>query len=73
MAFFPVSSGIGGAVIAAPDSIPSDTGPLIYLNGGNDLNDVLNKVKAGGRVVMQKLSLVMTKVLCHFIDSQETN
>jgi hypothetical protein len=32
MAFFPVSSGIGGAVIA-PDSIPSDTGPLIYLNG----------------------------------------
>jgi hypothetical protein len=33
MAFFPVSSEIGGAVIAAPDSIPSDTGPLIYLNG----------------------------------------
>lgn len=55
MAFFPVSSGIGGAVIAGSGSTPSDKGPLIYLNGGNDLNIVLSKVgEAGGRVVMPK-------------------
>lgn len=55
MAFFPVTSGIGGAVIAGPGSIPGDTGPLIYLNGGKDLNNVLNKVEeAGGRIVMLK-------------------
>lgn len=55
MAFFPVTSGIGGAIISGPGSIPSDTGPLLYLNGGKDLNNVLNKVEeAGGRIVMQK-------------------
>ncbi len=55
MAFFPVTSGIGGAVISGPGSIPSPIGPLIYLNGGNDLKNVLNKVEAaGGRIVMPK-------------------
>jgi hypothetical protein len=55
MAFFPVTSGIGGAVISGPGSVPSDTGPLIYLNGGKDLSNVLNKVEeAGGRIVMPK-------------------
>jgi predicted enzyme related to lactoylglutathione lyase len=43
MAFFPSKSGIGGAIIAGPSSIPSDKGMLIYLNGGNDLNNVLKK------------------------------
>ncbi|MFK8046362.1 MAG: VOC family protein [Crocinitomicaceae bacterium] len=55
MAFFPVKNGIGGAVISGVGSVPSDSGPLIYLNAGNDLNDVLNKIEpAGGRVIMKK-------------------
>jgi predicted enzyme related to lactoylglutathione lyase len=55
MAFFPTNNGIGGAVIAGSGSIPSDTGPLIYLNGGKDLSIVLNKVEeAGGRIIMPK-------------------
>ncbi len=55
MAFFPTTNGIGGAIIASPGSIPSDTGPLIYLNGGDDLNDVLDKVEeVGGRIIMHK-------------------
>jgi len=55
MAFFPAIKGIGGAVVAGPGSIPSDTGPLIYLNAGKDLNPILAKVEeAGGRVVMGK-------------------
>ena len=72
MAFFPVTTGIGGAIIAGPDSIPSDTGPLIYLNGGNDLNNVLNKVElAGGRIVMPK-TLISEDAgyFAIFIDSQ---
>jgi predicted enzyme related to lactoylglutathione lyase len=72
MAFFPVKSGIGGAVIAGPGSIPSDKGPLIYLNGGNDLNEVLNKVTdAGGRIVMPK-TLISDDAgyFAIFIDSQ---
>ena len=72
MAFFPVTSGIGGAVIAGTGSKPSDTGPLIYLNGGTDLNEVLNKVEeVGGRIVMTK-TLISEDAgyFAIFIDSQ---
>jgi len=55
MAFFPANGGIGGAIVAGPGSNPNENGPLVYLNGGNDLNNVLNKVEeAGGRIVMTK-------------------
>lgn len=55
MAFFPANGGIGGAIVAGPGSTPSDAGPLIYLNGGKDLNQILEKVeKARGRIVMPK-------------------
>ncbi|WP_445731700.1 VOC family protein [Mariniflexile sp.] len=72
MAFFPVTSGIGGAVIAGPNSIPSDKGPLIYLNGGNNLSNVLNKVEAaGGRIVMPKTLISEDSgYFAIFIDSQ---
>ena len=72
IAFFPATSGIGGAVIAGPNSIPSDKGPLIYLNGGKDLSTVLGKVEeAGGRVVMPK-TLISEDAgyFAIFIDSQ---
>ncbi len=72
MAFFPVTSGIGGAVISGLGSIPSPIGPLIYLNAGDDLNAVLNKVeKAGGRIVMPKTLIGESEgYFAIFIDSQ---
>jgi len=55
MAFFPANKGIGGALVCGPGSVPSEKGPLLYLNGGNDLDTVLEKVgPAGGRVIMPK-------------------
>ncbi|MCL4105941.1 UNVERIFIED_CONTAM: hypothetical protein GTU68_012579 [Idotea baltica] len=55
MAFFPSNGGIGGAVVSGPGSIPNENGPLVYLNGGKDLEEVLSKVEdAGGRVIMPK-------------------
>lgn len=55
MAFFPLNKGIGGSIVAGPGSTPGDSGPLIYLNAGEDLNLVLGKVEqAGGRIVMPK-------------------
>ncbi len=55
MAFFPAKNGIGGAIVAGPGSTPCATGTLLYLNGGEDLNQILSKVEeAGGRVVMSK-------------------
>jgi hypothetical protein len=72
MAFFPVTSGIGGAVISGPGSIPSDKGPLIYLNGGKDLSTILNKVEdAGGRIIMSKTLISEDEgYFAIFIDSQ---
>jgi len=72
MAFFPVTKGIGGSVVAGQGYVPSDCGPLIYLNGGKDLNNVLNKVEdAGGRIVMPK-TLISKEMgyFAIFIDSQ---
>jgi len=55
MAFFPADSLVGGAIICGEGSIPSQNGPLIYLNGGDDLNEVLLKVEeAGGKVILSK-------------------
>jgi uncharacterized protein len=54
-AFFPAKSGIGGAVVQGEGCIPSMTGPLIYLNGGKDLDVVLSKIElAGGRIILPK-------------------
>ncbi len=55
MAFFPAVNGIGGALVMGQGCIPSDVGILIYLNGGNDLNIVANRIEAaGGRLIMPK-------------------
>jgi hypothetical protein len=56
MAFFPAQDqGVSGAIIQGEGYIPSDKGALVYLNGGEDLNDVLSKVeKAGGKVILPK-------------------
>lgn len=53
MAYFPADQGIGGAVVQGPGCQPNDTGALIYLNAGSNLELLLGRVaEAGGRVVM---------------------
>ncbi len=55
MAFLPAKNGIGGAIVAGDGCVPNTTGPLLYLNGGKDLDQVLLKIEdAGGRVIMNK-------------------
>ncbi len=55
MAFFPSTSGIGGAIICGEGSVPSQNGTLLYLNGGENLDDVLSKVEeSGGKVILHK-------------------
>lgn len=55
MAYFPADKGIGGALIYGPGCVPSDTGTLVYLNAGNDLDGILSRVElAGGRVIMPR-------------------
>lgn len=56
LGFFPVErGGIGGAIAQGPGYVPSEVGALVYLNGGEDLSVVLNRVaEAGGKVLATK-------------------
>lgn len=72
MAYFPADKGIGGALIYGPGCVPSDTGTLVYLNAGNDLEAILGRVElAGGRVILPK-TLISEEAgwFALFIDSE---
>ncbi len=71
-AFFPVTTGIGGAITSGFNNETSSSGPLLYLNGGDDLNKVLNKVEdAGGRIIMAKTLISKNAgYFAVFVDSQ---
>ena len=46
---------VGGAICFGQGYVPAQQGTLAYLNGGSDLNVVLNRVeKAGGKVLLPK-------------------
>jgi predicted enzyme related to lactoylglutathione lyase len=59
LGFFPVEAKhIGGAIISGEECIPIQTGTLVYLNGGSDLNTILNRVEsAGGKVILPKTNI----------------
>ena len=61
MGFFPMEQGYnGGAIVYGEGYTPAPQahGPRVYLNAGEDLSMVLNRVKdAGGKVLMDKLEI----------------
>ena len=60
MALFPTDmKNVSGAIVKGEHRRPNNDGVLIYINGGNDLNDILSKVNsAGGKVLVEK-TLIM--------------
>jgi predicted enzyme related to lactoylglutathione lyase len=57
MAFFP-ADGVGGAIVKEENSKPSQEGTLIYLNGGDDLQKILDKIEsAGGKIAVPKTQI----------------
>lgn len=59
MAHFPSSRpGVGGAVVSDPDQKPGPSGARVFLNAGDNLDDVLNRVEtAGGKVLVHKTNI----------------
>ena len=50
---------------------PSMNGATVYLNGGDDLNQVLSKVEtAGGSVLMPKMEIGENGFIAQFVDSE---
>lgn len=61
MAFLPMDPndrGVGGALCQGEGYAPSADGSVVYLNGGEDLSDKLERVEsAGGKVVLPKTKI----------------
>jgi predicted enzyme related to lactoylglutathione lyase len=54
----PESQGIGGAIVQGNEYIPTANGVKVYLNGGKDLNNILNRViAAGGEIITKKTKI----------------
>lgn len=56
MGFFPFDGkNISGAIVQGDDFKPSTNGVLVYLNGGNNLQVILDKVEGNnGKVILPK-------------------
>ena len=66
-----MQGGVTGGIVQGPGFEPGATGPLIYLNGGDDLSAPLARVEqAGGQVVLPKTSIGANGFMAHFIDSE---
>ena len=59
MGFFPTDGkNVSGAIVQGEDYKPSTEGVVAYLNGGNDLQDILNKVENNkGQVIVPKTQI----------------
>ncbi len=61
MGFLPMerdSNGVGGAIVQGQGYVPSSLGAKVYLNGGQNLLTVLNRVEgAGGEVIVHKTKI----------------
>ena len=54
----PEKGGVGGAIIKGEGAVPSAEGSTVYLNGGDDLSVVLDKVEgAGGKIIVPKTDI----------------
>ena len=77
MRMFPIDdpmSGIGGAIVYAQGfyETSNSAGPLIYLNGNPDVQNILDKVEAaGGKIVVPKTMISPEHgYMAIFIDSE---
>ncbi len=63
---------VGGALVHGDGSTPSDTGTLVYLNGGDDLAPLLARVEAaGGQVLVPKTEIGNDfGFFAHFLDTE---
>lgn len=62
---------IGGALLQGEGYVPSADGALLYLNGGDDLQVVLDRVaEAGVEILMPKSDIGENGFMALFIDSE---
>ncbi|MDX1992366.1 MAG: VOC family protein [bacterium] len=63
--------GVGASLNQTENFPPGDKGPLVYLNAGEDLTPMLNRVEAaGGQIITAKSDLGGTGFYAMFRDSE---
>ena len=71
MAMFPSEGGVGGALLYGEGYVPSMTGTVVYLNGGDDLSGPLSRVEAaGGQVIVPKTDIGENGFFAFFADTE---
>ncbi len=66
--------GIGGAIVHGESYVPSKTGAKVYLNAGNDLSVVLDRVEAaGGKVIIGKTAVGVMGNIAIIEDTEGNN
>lgn len=72
VAFFPTKDkSVGGSVTCGEGYEPSTSGPLVYLNGGDDLAIPLGRVEtADGQIIMPKTSIGENGYMAIFMDTE---
>lgn len=63
---------VGGAIVQGQGCVPSKEGTIVYLNGGDDLTPMLERVEsAGGTIVLPKTEIGGDcGYFAHFIDTE---
>ncbi|MEZ4452659.1 MAG: VOC family protein [Nannocystaceae bacterium] len=62
---------VHGALVQGPGYTPAGDGPMIYLNGGEDLAGPLSRVEAaGGRVLQPKMEIGQHGFMALFLDTE---
>lgn len=63
--------GVGGAIVAPQDATPASGGTLIYLNAGQELEQIVARIApAGGTVVLDKTPIGPQGWMAIFIDTE---
>ena len=73
MAFFPMEGeGVGGSICAGENYKPSAEGTVPYLNGGNDLSTILNRVEAAGGTLITPKTKISDEIgyMAFFFDTE---
>jgi uncharacterized protein len=70
-AMFPAEDGVAGAIVQGEGYRPSTEGALVFLNAGDELEPVVNRVEAaGGRVLVSRIEMGDWGVAAFIVDSE---
>jgi uncharacterized protein len=70
-AMFPAEDGVSGAVVQGEGYRPSTEGALVFLNAGDELQPVVDRVEgAGGRVLLSRMDMGEWGVAAFIVDTE---